>query len=79
MNLYSDAERVVRRDKSSILRSEKDDAFFERENFFDELLNEILPLHVAFYDRFYCEAKWKFVKINTNARNNKHAKWPFLY
>ena len=57
MNLYSDAERVVRRDKSSILRSEKDDAFFERENFFDELLNEILPLHVAFYDRFYCEAK----------------------
>ena len=59
---YADAIRIVRRDNSSIIRTDKD-AREDRDSNCEQLLNELLPIHVEFYNKFMIEnfnrSKWE--------------------
>lgn len=47
---YADAIRVVRRDNSSIVRTDKD---AREDKDCEQFLNELLPIHVEFYNKFH--------------------------
>ena len=51
---YADAIRVVRRDNRSIIRTDKE-AREDRYSNCEQLVNELLPIHVEFYNKFLIE------------------------